>query len=448
MIKQQEKEKKHVTAIFNKVSSNCSAYKKHLKSHKINSKKITFSELPICDKDNYTKRYLLEERMYQGKSLSDYYMICTSSGSTAEPTIWPRDYDYDQGLEPPHTQFLENHFSFTKKKTLVVIAFGIGTTQAGMMHVKASWEGSVHGKISVITPNADAVQTVFLLNKLHSYYEQIITIGYPPIIADFIDLAIEKKLPISKWNLKIVFAGENVSPIWRKEMASKIGGKNKDIVSFYGSTEAGMIGFESKEINQLVGLCLNDEELRFDLFKTFNLPTLVEVDFLKKFIEIVDGEIVVTADQVIPLVRYNLHDKGEILNSHDIQKVLDKHKINFIYPKSKRILVIYGRNLSRKISIEDLQNAFDILNLEKYFYKEFQYEEQENSRGLNLKIVFYAKNDLTPPVKEIKKINEKMERIMSKLISAHLPIHVFIKLVNEEKRIGYQSGKLRYLVTK
>lgn len=448
MTKQREVEQKHVADIVNKVSSNCLAYKKHLEVHKINFKNTVFSDLPICDKDNYTQKYLLEERMYRGKSLSDYYMICTSSGSTAEPTIWPRDYDYDKGLEPPHTQFLEDHFSFTKKKTLIIIAFGIGTTQAGMMHVKASWEGSVHGKVSVITPNADAEQTIFLLNKLHSYYEQILTIGYPPIITDFIDLAIEKKYPIDQWNLKIIFAGESVSPLWRKKMIKKIGGTHKDIVSFYGSTEAGMIGFESKEINQLVGLCIDNEELRFDLFKTFNLPTVVEVDFLKKFTEIVDGEIVVTIDQVIPLVRYNLHDKGIILNSTYIQRVLDKHKINFIYPKNKRILIIYGRNIARKISIEDLQNAFDILNLSKYFYKEFQYEEQETTKGLNLKIVFYVKDGINPSAEIIKKIDEKLEKTISKLIFSHLPICVVTKLVNEEKRIGYKSGKLRYLIAK
>lgn len=448
MNKYQEIEQKHIEGIFHKVSSNCLAYKKYLESSKINLKKAIFSNLPLCDKDNYTQKYPLEERMYKGKCLADYYMICTSSGSTAEPTIWPRDYDYDQGLEPSHTKFLENHFAFTKKKTLVVIAFGIGTTQAGMMHVKASWEGSVHGQISVITPNADAAQTVFLLDKLHAHYEQIIVIGYPPIIVDFVDLAIEKKLPINKWNLKIVFAGESVSPLWRKEMAEKIGGTNKDIVSFYGSTEAGMIGFESKEINQLVGLCLNNEELRFDLFKTFNLPTVVEVDFLKKFTEIVDGEIVITADQVIPLVRYNLHDRGIILESKYIQEVLDQHKINFVYPKNKKLLVIYGRNLSRKTSIEDLQNAFAILNLDKYFYKEFQYEEQQTNKSLNLKIVFYSKDGSHLDSKEIKKLTEKFEKTVSKLIFAHLPIQIIIKVVDEGKRIGYQSGKLRYLIAK
>ena len=448
MTKQQTKEQKHVVDIFNKVSSSCLAYKKHLESYKIDCKKINFLDLPICDKDGYTQKYSLEDRMYEGKCLADYYMICTSSGSTAEPTIWPRDYDYDQGLEPPHTRFLENHFSFTKKKTLIIIAFGIGTTQAGMMHVKASWEGSIHGKISVITPNADAAQTVFLLDKLHSYYEQIITIGYPPIIADFIDLSIEKKLPINKWNLKIIFAGESVSPLWRKEMAKKIGGTSRDIVSFYGSTEAGMIGFESKEINQLVSLCLDNEELRFDLFKTFNLPTVVEVDFLKKFTEIVNGEIVITVDQVIPLVRYNLHDRGVILDSKHIQKVLDKHKINFIYPKNKKSLVIYGRNLSRKTSIEDLQNSFAILNLDRYFYKEFQYEEEQTNKSLNLKIIFYSKDGVDLNAKELKKLTEKFEKSVSKLISAHLPILITIKIVNEKKRIGYQSGKLRYLITK
>ena len=425
----------------------CSAYGKHLKANEVNLKQVAFEELPLCDKDNYTQKYPIEERIHQDKSLANFYMICTSSGSTAEPTIWPRDYEYDRGLEPPHTKFLNEHFAFTQKKTLVVIAFGLGTTQAGMMHLKSSWEGSLHGQISVIAPNGDAEQTVFLLNKLHHHYEQIIAIGYPPIIGDFIDLASEKNLHPEKWQLKIVFAGESVSPLWRKEMAKKIGGNSSDIVSFYGSTEAGMIGFESREINQLINYCLDNEDLRFDLFKTFNLPTLVEVNFDKKYVEIVDGEIVVTADQAVPLVRYNLHDRGFILESKTIQQILDHHQIDYTYPKNQRLLVIYGRNLSRQISIEDMQNVFAILDLSKYFHKEFQYQEKSNKGIIVLSLSLYAKEGTswTGAKEKIKTLEVKLAKKISKLIMSPQPVKVKIKVLDETQRLGYKSGKLRYL---
>ncbi len=428
-----------------KSAQNCVAYARHLKLNNLDSKKTVFENLPLCDKDNYTAKYSIEERIQKNKCLSDFYMICTSSGSTAEPTIWPRDYEYDRGLEPPHTKFLNEHFAFSQKKTLVVIAFGLGTTQAGMMHLKSSWEGSLHGQISVIAPNGDAEQTVFLLNKLHPHYEQIIVIGYPPIISDFIDLAEEKKLDPQKWNLKIVFAGESVSPLWRKTMAKKIGGNQHDIVSFYGSTEAGMIGFESKEINQLIAYCLDNEDLRFDLFKTFNLPTLVEVNFDKKYVEIVDGEIVVTADQAVPLVRYNLHDRGFILDSKTIQQVLNQYRIGYKYPKNQGFLVIYGRNLSRQISIEDVQNALAILNFAKYFHKEFQYQEKINQGSIILSLTLYAKNDESIAREKIKSLEVAMAKTISKLIMSAHPVKVKIKVLPEAQRLGYKSGKLRYL---
>lgn len=445
MAKNQELETILATKTAKKVSKNCLAYKDFLKENNVDNHKIDFFNLPISDKNNYTNKYPLDKRIYKDKIIADYYMICTSSGSMAKPTIWPRDYNYDKNLEPPHTKFLEDHFSFTRKKTLIVIAFGIGTTQAGMMHVKSSWEGSIHGQISVITPNADAEQTVFLLKELHSYYDQIIAIGYPPIIADFIDLAVKKRLSINKWNLKVVFAGESVSPMWRKEIAQKIGGTNKSVVSFYGTTEAGMIGFETKEINRLINYSLDNEKLRFDLFKTFNLPTIVEVNHLKKFIEIINGEIVITTDQVVPLIRYNLQDRGQILTSKFIQLILNKHKINYHFPPNKKVLIIYGRNLSRNISIEDLQNAYFILNLEKFFHKEFQYFEKMTTKFLDLKINFYAKAEKKILPAKIKIINKDLERVISKLINAQFPIRVNIKVYNQEKRIGYKSGKLRYL---
>ena len=63
-----------------------------------------------------------------------------------------------------------------------------------------------------------------------------------------------------------------------------------------------MIGFETKEINEIIQLALIHDEFRKALFGTYNLPTFVGVDYRQRFIEIVDNEIVITADQVVPLV--------------------------------------------------------------------------------------------------------------------------------------------------
>ncbi|MFC1646807.1 hypothetical protein ACFL1A_00855 [Patescibacteria group bacterium] len=443
------KGKKHAEQIMQKVAYNCKAYKSFLQERQIKLDGLTLNDLPVVDKDNYIKRYDLKDRLYKRKYISDHYLICSSSGSMDEPTLWPRSYKYDLGLENPHTKFLDEHFQITKKKTLIVIAFALGTTQAGMMHLKASWEGSAKGKISVIAPNGNAKTTVFMLDKLHSYYEQVVCIGYPPIISDFIDLAVKRNLKIKKWNLKIAFASESVSALWRKKTAREIGGKLSDIVSFYGTTEAGMIGFETPRVNKIVNLCVENDRLRFDLFGTKNLPTLVKVDFEKKLVEIIDGEIVLTVDQPIPLVRYNVHDIGCLISISEIKKVFNKHNISLKgFHDDDKLLAIYGRNINKTFTIEDIRDAIEHCQHINLLDKEFQFSEKRiGKKTLLIKVICYLSNSRKISTKETNKIKSEIVSFLKNTIKAkNKEIKLSLTIRDNSHKRGYLYGKTRYLI--
>ena len=386
--------------------------------------------------------------MYKGKDLSDYYMICTSSGSTNEPTIWPRSYKIDQTLIDPHTAFLNKHFQISKKRTLILISLMLGTTQAGMMHLQASWGANKSNKVSVISPNGDPENTLFLIQNLYKYYDQIVCLGYPPLISDFIDLALNRNLPIHKWNLKIGTTSESTSPIWRNELLKILNCKEKDIISWYGTTETGMIGFETKEANSIISSCIKNKKFRFDTFGTYNLPTLVELDTLKKYIEIIKGEIVVTVDQVVPLVRYNLHDKGLLITNHQIRQVALKNKIkNIQFDKKNRLyLAVFGRNMGKIFSIEDIRYLLDKLNIYDLFHYEFQFKEQSFTNTIKLEITLYKRKNKT--ISETKKENlvkiitenlQNIAKIPSKFI-------LILKIKRSDEQIGYKFGKLRYIL--
>ena len=63
-----------------------------------------FEKIPVMDKHNYVSKYPVEDRLYNSKKLEDFYMICSSSGTSGEPTFWPRDYQSDLLLEKKKQQ--------------------------------------------------------------------------------------------------------------------------------------------------------------------------------------------------------------------------------------------------------------------------------------------------------------------------------------------------------
>jgi len=437
----------NASSIARHVVNNCPAYADFLRANKIDTKKINFKLLPLTDKENYIKAYPLEQRLYRGHNLADYYMICTSSGSTGEPTIWPRDYDTDELLALPQTAFLEEHFQISRQKTLILISLGLGTTQAGMMHLKASWGANKVANVSVISPNGDSEMTIFLLQKLYKQYDQIVCLGYPPLVSDFLDLAIERKLPIKKWNLKIALTSQSISASWRRVAIETISGNPGDVVAWYGSTEVGMMGFETKEANFVLTQCLKNSELQFDLFQNYNLPTLVEANTLSKYMEVINGEMVITADQVVPLVRFNLHDEAMFITNQQMKNILQKHhcRTDAIDQKERLYVAIFGKKLHTVFSTEDINTVIDQENIYQLIHREFQFTEQLKNDHLILTLTLYVKRAKKISQNKINILNQNIKEKLEKIHQQPIELNLIIK--DETQRVGYKSGKLRYLTT-
>ncbi len=79
--------------LFKKCAARVPAYKDFLARNGVDPAGIMtmddFSRLPITSKSNYIKQYPLEQLCLDGKIASSY-LISSSSGSTGQPTYWPR----------------------------------------------------------------------------------------------------------------------------------------------------------------------------------------------------------------------------------------------------------------------------------------------------------------------------------------------------------------------
>ena len=115
-----------------------------------------------------------------------------------------------------------------------------------------------------------------MVDKLYSHYDQVILLSYPTIVNEVIDLAERQQASFYNWNLKVAYTGSGASDLWRLELIDKYKIKETDIISFYGCTETGFIGSESKAVNNLINACLKDRNLTKRLFGVDFIPTIVD----------------------------------------------------------------------------------------------------------------------------------------------------------------------------
>jgi len=121
----------------------------------------------------------------------------------------------------------------------------------------------------------------------------------------------------------------------------------------YGSADAGGIGIETRETIALRKLFYHRPALSREYFGTADTPMLLApVPHLG--LEVVNGSLVVTKDQMVPLVRYDTADAGGILSRERLAAVDGlpaplvaalPESIVYVYGRAGDALIFYGTNL-------------------------------------------------------------------------------------------------------
>ncbi len=306
------------------------AYKRFLKKRGVSSKAIhstaDFSKVPVMDKANYLRAYPYKELFRNGEIPP---FLSMSSGSSGKPFYWPRSIEQEKRGGYIHEIIFRDIFGITKKeRTLVIIGFSMGTWIAGMFTVNSCREMVEKGyRMTIASPGIEKEDILAILNDFAPHFDTVILAGYPPFLMDVIVEAERRHIKIKNINLKLLFAGENFSERWRSR-AHEIAGIKKHIgnsVSVYGSADADVLGHEtplSIFIRRKAGL---NQKFAEALWGDVGfLPTLVQYHPSEKFFESVDGELVFTAQSGIPLIRYNIHDRGRIVLHKTIAAALAK----------------------------------------------------------------------------------------------------------------------------
>jgi phenylacetate-CoA ligase len=250
-----------------------------------------------------------------------------SSGSTGQPTVWPRFISDEYTVATRFEQAFHDSFQADTRRTLAVVCFALGTWVGGMFTANCCRHLAAKGYlITVVTPGNNQEEIFRVVRELGPSFEQVVLLGYPPFLKDVIDRGITRGIEWSRYQIKLVTAGEVFSEEWRSLIGERAGMREPyyDSASLYGTADAGVLGVETP-----LSICIRrflaaHPAAAHELFGESRLPTLVQYDPLHRFFEVQDGTLLFSGDNGVPLIRYHIADTGGIVSYDDMLAFLSK----------------------------------------------------------------------------------------------------------------------------
>jgi len=308
-----------VLALFREVAADVPAYRELLRAHGVDPAAVRtpedFARLPLVTKEGYLRRHPLAARC-RGGDLSTCDFVAVSSGSTGEPTFWPRFVSDELAVAARFEHVLHDSFEADRRRTLAVVCFPLGTWVGGMFTASCLRHLAVKGyPITTVTPGNQKAEILRVVRALAPSFEQTVLLGYPPFLKDVVDAGLADGVRWSELGVKLVLAGEVFSEEWRALMAERAGLARPlhDSASLYGTADAGVLGNETPLSVCIRRFLAERPDAARAVLGEARLPTLVQYDPLTRWFEEHEGTLVFSADGGVPLVRYHVDDSGGVL---------------------------------------------------------------------------------------------------------------------------------------
>jgi phenylacetate-CoA ligase len=306
-------------ALFRRTATGVPAYAAFLRERGIEPASVRTSDdwrrLPLMTKPDYFRRHALADLCRDG-ALAACDMVAVSSGSTGEPTFWPRALSDELAVASRFEQVFRDSFCADQRPTLAVVCFPLGTWVGGMFTAAACRHLATKGyPITVLTPGNNRAEIMRVVATLGPCFAQTVLLGYPPFLKDVVDAGIAEGFAWRDQAIRLVLAGEVISEEWRDLMAERLGLADpaRDTASLYGTADGGVLGNETPLSITVRRFLARDPAAARAVFGQARLPTLVQIDPFERFFESHDGTLVFSGDGGIPLVRYHIADEGGVV---------------------------------------------------------------------------------------------------------------------------------------
>jgi phenylacetate-CoA ligase len=362
--------------LFHETARKVPAYKDFLKKNHINHERIkTFKDfqlVPPVSKKNYLTQYPLEKIVWD-RSLCSPLVWTATSGSTGRPFYFPRSVQLDWEASIVHELFIKNSLHNAKEPTLVLICFGMGVWIGGLITYKA-YEIAAQREgypISILTPGINKKEILNAFRQLAPNFSQTILIGYAPFVKDVLEAATNEKIDLKKLNLRLHFAAEAFTENFRDYLAKV--GKVKDVcldtMNIYGSADIGAMAFETplSILIRRFAVKNGSRNLFNSIFSNITkTPTLAQYNPFAITFEAPDGEILLTGNNTIPLVRYSIGDHGGALSFSEVKQKLKDHGISLRESLAQHGLEKYAYELPFVFVYERMDFSTTLYGLQIY----------------------------------------------------------------------------------
>ncbi len=360
--------------LFHEMSARVPAYKHFLKKNKINPNKIRsasdFTLIPTISKDTYLRQYPLEQLCWDGKFSSKQWVIAATSGSTGEPFYFPRSSEQDQQYALLAELYLKTNFQIDNKSTLYINAFALGVWIGGLFTYQAIKLIADTGqyRLSIINPGLNKNEVLNAIKKFGGKFDQIIIGGYPPFVKEVLDEGLEKKINWKKDKLKFVFSAESFTENFRDYILNQAGLSNPYLstLNHYGTVDQGTLAYETPISVLIRRLDVEGKLKNSPIFiDSLTQPTLAQYLPEMFYFQEEKGQLICSSQSGLPLFRYDLKDKGGIINYGKMGELfakngvdLKKESVNkkiyetvwklpfvYVYERSDMVVSWYGANI-------------------------------------------------------------------------------------------------------
>lgn len=316
----------------------------------------SFEDWPIINKHNYLLSYPMEDLCRPG-SLDTIHLIGASSGfSKTGAVFWPkRPCDEKSYIINIEQMFVDN-YHIDKKKTLCIECLALGMWIGGMQIAAAVRRIGLTEKyrFTLATPGLDLKTAVEVLEAYYKRYDQVLIITNPSNIPIITALVQEKGIQLQPASVYFPVVGEYFSEALREHICQEYGHPIEEtgvLWTGYGSADTGAISAETADTIRIRKWFAHHPEMSRRYFGTEDTPMMLQLSS-DAYVEIIDGHIVVTKDQFIPLVRYDTNDCGGLLDREDLRGVVPDELLNkmpeqwmYVMGRADNAVIFYGTNL-------------------------------------------------------------------------------------------------------
>ncbi len=389
--------------IFNATVKSTPAYRDFLLQKLDSIPNVTtmddFSQLPLMSKADYIMNHPVPDLCLDGKT-DVAHLWLRSSGTSKKPFFWPRRPEDEKGFPQGMRKLFNDYVSKEAQPTLVIVGLALGPWGTGMQSSYAFRTiANEESGLAVVSPGLQNDSIIEVLERISPFYKQTLLMSYPPFAKMVLEEAAERGIDLPALNIHLMVGGEGISESFRERMWDILGHTENDLNSvwcLYGSTDFANVGFENN-LTIAIRRLLAKNDLCQKILGEPDLPMLFQQVPNNTHFEVIDGELVVTRMQGIPLIRYRSGDHVQIIPRQEMLTRLrdagfDAEQIvrdaNLPVPEmDSPFVALYGRIdqavffYGAKINMEQVKTALDSDAMMPYYNGKFLMRGYENEEG-------------------------------------------------------------------